>query len=176
MGGPDVKEMLDAVDAAAASFDFVDGARVGTIGQSAGGFYTNWMLSATDRFKAGVSGSGSYNWISKFGTSDIGTTYVVSEMGGLPWESRGMLDRYWAMSPIAHVHKIRAPLLILHAENDHRVHISQAEELFRALRHLGRTVELVWFKDESHGFLRTGRMVNRIERLRRVVDWFDRYL
>jgi dipeptidyl aminopeptidase/acylaminoacyl peptidase len=172
-GGPDVEEMLRSIEAAAARFDFVDGARVGTTGLSAGGFYTNWLLSRTDRFKAGVSEGGIYNWLSKFGTSDIGTTYVISEMGGLPWERR---DDYWRHSPLAKVDHVTAPLLIIHADEDHRCDITESEQMFRALRYLGRTVELLWVRGESHGFSRAGRPVNRIERLRRIADWFDRHL
>jgi dipeptidyl aminopeptidase/acylaminoacyl peptidase len=171
-GGPDVDEMLRAVDAAA-QFDFVDVARAGTMGLSAGGFYTNWLMAEPGRFKAGVSEAGIYNWLSKFGTSDIGFPYVVSEHGGPPWER---LAEYWRASPMSRVPAIAAPLLIIHADEDYRVDISESAQLFQALRYLGRPVEFLWFQGETHGFSRIGLPVNRIERLRRIVDWFRRYL
>ena len=65
---------------------------------------------------------------------------------------------------------------ILHSEDDHRCPLSQAEELFAALRWLGREVELIVFEGEHHGLSRSGRPGNRIERQRRIMAWFDRYL
>jgi dipeptidyl aminopeptidase/acylaminoacyl peptidase len=172
-GGADVAEMLACLDAAAARFGFIDPGRVGTTGLSAGGYYTNWLLGETDRFRAGVSEAGIWNWTSMFGTSDITFPYVTSEMGGVPWDSA---DRYWRLSPISRAHRIRAPLLIIHADEDYRCAISESEQLFAALRYLGRPVEFLWVKGETHGFSRTGRPVNRLERLRRIVNWLERHL
>ena len=171
-GGADVQEMLRCLDAVA-EFDVVDPGRIGTTGLSAGGYYTNWLLAETDRFKAGVSEAGIWNWTSMFGTSDITVPYVVSEMDGAPWDS---LERYWRMSPISRAQRIHAPLLIIHADEDYRCAISEGEQLFAALRFLGRPVEFVWVKGETHGFSRTGRPINRVERLRRIAGWFDRHL
>jgi dipeptidyl aminopeptidase/acylaminoacyl peptidase len=170
-GGPDVDEMLRCIDAAA-SIDFVDVNRTGTMGLSAGGFYTNWLMTEP-RLKAGVSEAGIYNWLSKFGTSDIGFPYVIAENSGLPWERR---DAYWEMSPMSRVDRITAPLLIIHADEDYRVDISESQQLFQALRYLGRPVDFLWFKGETHGFSRIGQPVNRVERLRRIMDWFARHL
>jgi dipeptidyl aminopeptidase/acylaminoacyl peptidase len=120
-----------------------------------------------------VSEAGIWNWTSMFGTSDITVPYVVSEMDGLPWDS---LERYWRMSPVSRAQRIRAPLLIIHADEDYRCAISESEQLFAALRLLGRTVEFVWVKGETHGFSRTGRPANRLARVRRIAGWFDRHL
>lgn len=172
-GGADVQEMLRCLEVIGERFDFVDMARLGVQGLSAGGFYTNWLLGETDRFKAGVSEAGIWNWTSMFGTSDIGFPYVTSEMDGPPWEA---FERYWRMSPLSRAHRIRTPMLIIHADEDYRCPISEGEQLFQALRYLGRPVEFLWFVGETHGFSRTGRPVNRIERLRRIVAWFDAHL
>ncbi|MDR7418061.1 MAG: S9 family peptidase [Armatimonadota bacterium] len=172
-GGVDVQEMLRCLDVIDECFGFVDGRRIGVQGLSAGGYYTNWLLGETDRFKAGVSEAGIWNWTSMFGTSDIGFPYVTSEMDGAPWET---FERYWRMSPLSRAPRIRAPLLIIHADEDYRCAISESEQLFQALRYLGRTVEFLWFSGETHGFSRTGRPVNRIERLKRIIAWFDTYL
>jgi dipeptidyl aminopeptidase/acylaminoacyl peptidase len=79
-------------------------------------------------------------------------------------------------SPLTYVKNIRTPLLIEHEEEDLRCPIEQGEQLFTALRVLGREVELIRFEGESHGLCRIGRPQNRAERLRRIVGWFDRYL
>jgi acylaminoacyl-peptidase len=172
-GGVDVQEMLRCLDAIEAGFEFVDGTRIGTQGLSAGGYYTNWLLGETDRFKAGVSEAGMWNWTSMFGTSDIGFPYVTSEMDGMPWDA---FERYWRQSPASRAHRIQAPLLIIHADEDYRCPISEGEQLFQALRYQGKPVEFLWFVGETHGFSRIGRPVNRVERLRRILAWFDRYL
>jgi len=44
------------------------------------------------------------------------------------------------------------------------------------LKILNRDVEMVRFVGESHGLSRSGRPHNRLERLRRIVDWFERKL
>jgi dipeptidyl aminopeptidase/acylaminoacyl peptidase len=67
-------------------------------------------------------------------------------------------------------------LLILHSDEDHRCSVEQAEELFAALRWMGREVELVIFQGENHGLSRGGRPGNRIERLRRIIGWFEKHL
>lgn len=173
-GGPDVEEMLRAVETAVERFPFVDGERVGTTGPSAGGFYSNWLAAHSDRFKAVVTQASICNWTSMYGTSDIGPApYVVSELGGHPWDAG---ERYRTMSPLTYADRVRAPVLIIHGDQDHRCPIGEAEQWFRALRYLGCTVEFVWFQGESHSLSRTGRPVNRIERLRRIAAWFDRYL
>jgi dipeptidyl aminopeptidase/acylaminoacyl peptidase len=54
--------------------------------------------------------------------------------------------------------------------------LEQAEQLFAALRWMGREVEMVIFRGESHGLSRGGRPGNRIERQRRILGWFEKHL
>ena len=82
----------------------------------------------------------------------------------------------WKQSPLAYADKIHTPLLILHATEDHRCPLEQAEQLFAALRWLRREVEMVIFVGENHGLTRGGLPGNRIEHLRRIVGWFRKYL
>ena len=79
-------------------------------------------------------------------------------------------------SPYTFAKNIHTPLLIEHEEEDHRCPIEQAEQLFTALKLLGREVEMVRFEGESHGLSRGGRPQNRAERLRRIAGWFDRWM
>jgi len=95
------------------------------------------------------------------------------EMGPPPWPDA---DELWRRSPLRYAREIRTPLLLLHGEQDLRCPISQAEELFAALRLLGREVELVRFPGESHELSRSGRPDRRVERLRRLTGWFARHL
>jgi len=57
-----------------------------------------------------------------------------------------------------------------------RCPIAQSEELFATLKVLGRTTEFLRWEGESHGLSRGGRPQNRLERLNRITDWFQRYL
>ena len=67
------------------------------------------------------------------------------------------------------------PLLIIHSEQDYRAPIISAEQLYAALRRLGRTVSLVRYPREGHELSRSGKPKRRIDRLNRIVDWFDQH-
>jgi dipeptidyl aminopeptidase/acylaminoacyl peptidase len=171
-GGKDYEEVMLGVDELV-SRPYVDGERLGVTGGSCGGFMTNWIVGHTDRFHAAVTQRSIVNQISMFGTSDIGPECGIGETGATPWSD---LEAVWRQSPIAYAEAIFTPLLIIHSDEDHRCPLEQAEQLFAALRWLGRETELVIFEGESHGLSRGGRPGNRIERLHRIQDWFERYL
>ena len=76
-------------------------------------------------------------------------------------------------SALTHAAKIRAPLLILQGANDPRVPQSEAEQIVKALRDGGKKHEYHVYAGEGHGFRVTE---NRIDSLRRALDWFDRNL
>jgi len=115
------------------------------------------------------------NLYSFYGESDYGYDFEW-EFFGRPWESEEIALRYLRMSPIHYVQNIETPLLIIHSDQDHRCPVSQAEELFTALKVLKKEVVFVRFEGESHGLSRGGRPKNRLERLNRIGDWFDRHL
>ncbi|MEM7117911.1 MAG: S9 family peptidase [Chloroflexota bacterium] len=152
---------------------YVDTNRLGVTGGSCGGFLTNWIVGHTNRFAAAITQRSVTELVSKFGTSDNGPEQAISEGGGTPWENG--LD-LWRSSPIAYAPQIQTPLLIIHSENDHRCALSQAEALFATLRWLGRETELIVFEGESHGLAHSGRPGNRIERIKQILNWFNRYL
>jgi dipeptidyl aminopeptidase/acylaminoacyl peptidase len=112
------------------------------------------------------------NLISDYAQHDI-VPWAAEELGAPPWET---VDELWRRSPIRYADRMRTPLLLLHSEMDLRCPISQAEELFGALRLLGRDVEMVRFPGESHDLSRSGRPDRRVERLNRIAAWFERYL
>ena len=171
-GGKEYEEIMLGVDDLVKR-PYVDAARLGVTGGSCGGFMTNWIVGHTDRFAAAVTQRSISNQISFFGTSDIGPECTQGETGANPWTD---LEAVWRQSPLAYVRNVRTPLLILHSDEDHRCPLSQAEELFAALRWMGKEVELVIFQGESHGLSRGGRPGNRIERLRRILGWFRKHL
>ena len=81
-----------------------------------------------------------------------------------------------AMSPITYVKNIHTPVLIIHSESDLRCNIEQSEQLFAALKYLGRETLFVRFEVQSHGLSRGGHPKLRKERLRHIREWFEKYL
>ncbi len=174
-GEVDHPQQMAVVDAAIA-YANLDPRRLGVAGGSYGGFMTNWVIGHTDRFRAAVTQRTISNMYSMYGTDDIAVISMFHEIGGAPWDSPEMTRRYMELSPITYVRDITTPLLILHAEEDYRCPMEQAEQLYLALKQLGREVEFVRFPDESHGLTRGGKPKHRIEHMTRLVGWFDAHL
>jgi dipeptidyl aminopeptidase/acylaminoacyl peptidase len=170
-GGADYEDLMSVVDEVAQR-DYVDAERLGILGGSYGGFMTNWAIGQTQRFRAAVAMRSIANLVSDYAQNDI-VIWSRSEMGPPPWPD---LDELWARSPIRYVQNVTTPLMLTHGEMDLRCPISQAEEMFGALRLLGKEVELVRFPDESHDLSRSGRPDRRVERLERIADWMERWL
>ncbi len=142
-------------------------------GGSYGGFMTNWLLGQTDEFKSAVTQRGISNWLSFYGSSDIGYRFSDLEVAGNPWEQTELL---WQQSPLKYVANISTPLLIIHAEEDHRCPIEQAEQLYIALKSLGKApTKFLRFPAENHELSRSGRPDRRIQRLQAILDWFEDY-
>jgi acylaminoacyl-peptidase len=172
-GNQDAADCMAAMDEVA-RLRWVDSARLGVTGGSYGGFMTAWLVGHTTRFRAAVSQRGCYNFVSFYGTSDIGPWFGDYILGGPVYEREAL---YRERSPLTYAPAMRTPLLLIHSENDLRCPIEQAEQLFVQLRRLGNVdTEFVRFPEESHNLSRSGRPDRRIERLERIVGWFDRYL
>ncbi len=152
---------------------YIDESRLGVTGGSYGGFMTNWLLGHNDRFKAGVTDRCVSNLASMFGASDVGWMFGDDDFEAVPWDN---LEKLMFYSPITYVKNITAPLLIVHSEQDLRCSIEQAEQLFTALKYLGRETRFVRFEDQSHGLSRGGHPRLRLERLRHGLQWFEKYL
>jgi dipeptidyl aminopeptidase/acylaminoacyl peptidase len=159
----------------AISEGIADPARVGLVGLSYGGYLVNELLGRfPGRFAAAVSENPVTDWLGMFAQSDIGTI-PGARFGGLPPPWVG-LDERLSHSPFTRIHRNEAPLLLLHCERDLRCPPGQSEMVFAILRSLGRTVELVRYPDESHYLMGMGRPDRRVDRIERIVGWFQRYL
>jgi dipeptidyl aminopeptidase/acylaminoacyl peptidase len=169
-GGKDYEDLMAGVDHLVDS-GWVDPKRLYVTGGSYGGFMTNWIVGHTDRFRAAATQRSISNNISAFGTSDIGWHFWEHEMGdATPWRgSEKLIER----SPLTYVTKVKTPLLILHAERDLRCPIEQAEQLFVALKVLGKEAVFVRFPEDNHDLTRGGKPKHRVEHCRRIADWFD---
>ncbi|MCU6793614.1 S9 family peptidase [Paenibacillus sp. WQ 127069] len=172
-GGGDYQDLMDAVDHVLGTCDFVDETRLGVMGGSYGGFMTNWIVGHTNRFRAAVTDRSISNWLSFYGTSDIGISYTEGEIEGNPWDD---VEKLWKHSPLAYVKHIETPLLILHGENDLRCPIEQAEQFYVALKRLDKRTQLVRFPKANHAMLRSGVPSLRLERLNQINGWFNNIL
>jgi len=169
-GGGDYKDLMAGVDAVLQTHANIDAEKLFVTGGSYGGFMTNWVITQTNRFKAAVSAASVSDLISFCATS-LYQDLVHAEFNGYPWAE----DNYtllWKWSPLAHVKNATTPTMFLHGENDNDVHITQAEQMFTALRQRGVESELVRYPREGHGFREPK---HRLDSTTRTVDWFDRH-
>jgi dipeptidyl aminopeptidase/acylaminoacyl peptidase len=105
--------------------------------------------------------------------SDIGWSLAIDELHATPWDD---LDRLMRFSPISYVKDIHAPLLILHSDNDLRCPLEQGQQVYSALKYLGRTTRLVIFEGQSHDLSRSGHPRSRVRRLNEITGWFEQYI
>ena len=167
-GGKDFEDIIAGLDAAVAA-GWVDPDRLGVAGGSYGGYMTNWAVGHTDRFKAAVTMRCVSNLASIFGTGDLDWILTIDTMDAVPWKD---LNRMMERSPITYVERITTPMLILHGERDLRCPITEGEQLFTALKLLGREVRMVRFEGQGHDLSRSGHPRSRTIRLRHIVSWF----
>jgi dipeptidyl aminopeptidase/acylaminoacyl peptidase len=168
-GGGDYKDLMTGVDQALREYSWIDRDRLGVTGGSYGGFMTNWVITQTPRFRAAVASASLSNLISFYSTS-LYQDLIHAEFGGFPWDNFELL---WQWSPLRYVKQVQTPTMFIHGEQDHDVHITQAEEMFVALRRRGIDSTLVRYPREGHG-LREPR--HRVDAVQRTLAWFDRYL
>jgi dipeptidyl aminopeptidase/acylaminoacyl peptidase len=168
-GGGDYRDLMAGVDEALRKFSWIDRGRMGVTGGSYGGFMTNWIITQTTRFRAAVASASVSNLVSFYSTS-LYQDLIHAEFGGFPWDDYDLL---WRWSPLRYVRAVETPTLFIHGELDNDVHITQAEEMYMALRRRGVETVLARYPREGHGF-REPR--HREDALARTLDWFDKYL
>ncbi len=126
----------------------VDSTQMGVMGWSAGGHWSNWILTHTNRFKAISSGAGVFNWISMYGQSDTQRNRQWYLGDKMYWDD---MDAWWRQSPGAYIKNARTPTMIHVVDGDPRVPRPQSEELHMALKRLGVPTELYVYPGGTHG-------------------------
>lgn len=144
---PGYEDILSGVDHLIAE-GIVDGDRMGALGWSAGGHWSNWILVNTNRFRAISSGAGTSNWISMYAQSDVQRNRQYYLGNRLPYED---FDAYWDQSPLKYITRAQTPTMIHVVEGDPRVPSPQSVELHMALRQLGVPTELFLYPGSTHG-------------------------
>ena len=173
-GGPDAEDVHAALDHVVA-LGLADPDRLGALGLSYGGFMVNWLVGTTDRFRAAVSENGVTNQVSAWAHGDSGPEYCRAARMGDATTPEGV-EKLWRQSPLRNVASVRTPLLMVQSEADRRCPAADNEQLFVALRWLGREVEYILYPEEFHVIQAIGRIDRRIDRMTRMLDWFDRFL
>jgi len=148
----------------------VDGDRMGAFGWSAGGHWSNWILTHTDRFKAISSGAGTMNWISMYAQSDIQRNRQFYIGDDFLYEN---FEPYWDQSPLKYIANASTPTMVHVVEGDPRVPSPQSVELHMALKKLGVDTELFMYPGRSHGIPGAR---NRYLKAVSEMAWMDYYV
>jgi dipeptidyl aminopeptidase/acylaminoacyl peptidase len=167
-GNKDGQDVRTAVDYLIGQ-GLADPNRLGVCGWSYGGILTNYVIVQDQRFKAAVSGAGISNILAGYGT-DMYIREYDAELGP-PWTTPDLWIRL--SSPFLHADRITTPTLFMCGEKDFNVPLLNSEQMYQALRTLGRDTQLIIYPEEYHG-LSTPSYLR--DRLRRHLDWFAKHL
>ncbi len=172
-GYDDYSDLMKFTDEVLSAYPQIDEDRLGVGGGSYGGFMTNWIIGHTNRFKCAVSQRSISNFISMFGTGDTNYRFPMWDFETNPWMDVG---RYWEHSPLKYADRAATPTLFIHSTDDYRCPVSEGIQMFTALRYHGVEARLCMFKGEGHELSRSGKPVNRVNRLLEITAWWDKYL
>lgn len=172
-GTIDYEDLMEFTDECIERYPQIDIEKLGVTGGSYGGYMTNWIIGHTDRFKCAASQRSISNWISKFGTTDIGYFFNSDQNQSTPWENH---DKLWWHSPLKYADKCTTPTLFIHSECDYRCWLAEGLQMFTALKYHGVDARLCMFRDENHDLSRSGKPKHRERRLSEITNWFEKYL
>lgn len=142
---------------------------LGMMGWSAGGHWTNWTMTQTDRFKAFSTGAGAVNWISLFAQTDVQFTREFY-FDGTPYEN---WEHYVEVSPLRYISDATTPTLIHFGENDTRIPKGQGDELYMALIQHDVPVEYIVYPNMPHGI---NRPKYQLIKMISEFNWFEKWI
>ncbi|MBI4420360.1 MAG: S9 family peptidase [Gemmatimonadetes bacterium] len=166
---PGFDDIMTGVDYLIAQ-GIADSTRMGALGWSAGGHWSNWILTHTNRFKAISSGAGTSNWISMYAQSDVQRNRQFYLGNRLPYDD---FDAYWNQSPLKYIKNAKTPTMIHVVEGDPRVPSPQSVELHMALKQLGVPTELFMYPGSTHGIPDAR---NQLVKAVSEMAWMDYYV
>lgn len=141
------------------------------MGASYGGFMTQYLQTRTDIFAAAVSHAGISNIASYWGGGYWGYTYgQCAQYGSYPWNNP---DLYVKQSPLFNADKIHTPLLLLHGTVDTNVPTNESQQMYTALKILGRDVSYIQVEDANHVVTD---FKKRLVWQNAIFAWFAKYL
>ena len=151
--------------------DYIDEDECYVTGGSFGGFMTGWIVGHTDRFRAAVAQRGVFDLASFYGSTDA-FKLVEDDFDATPWDDPEFL---WEQSPVAHAGDVTTPTLVIHADDDFRVPVNNGEMFYLFLKKNGVDTRLVRYPREGHELSRSGEPGHIVDRIERIVRWFDGY-
>lgn len=167
--GDDYQDVIDGVDHLVAQGVAREDALYVT-GGSAGGLMTAWIVSKTDRFQAAAVVKPVMNWVSKTLTADNYYGYANYRYPGQPWES---IEQYMKFSPVSRVGEINTPTLVMVGDKDLRTPLSEAKQLYHALKLRSIDTALVEMPGASHFIARRpSQLVSKIDH---ILAWFAKF-
>jgi dipeptidyl aminopeptidase/acylaminoacyl peptidase len=166
-GDKDFQDDMAMVDYAVAQ-GLTDPDKLGVGGWSYGGISTDFIIAQTTRFKAAISGAGGALFASLYGHDEYIRDYETEL--GLPWKDRAVWDR---ISPFYKIENIKTPTLFMGGDIDSNVPILGGEQMYQALKSLGRETELVVYPGEYHEFKAPSHIKDRLER---YLAWYAHYV
>ena len=167
-GHKEVEDLLAGVDHLAAR-GIADPARLAIGGWSYGGILTDYTIASDGRFKAAISGAGSGNQLSTYGSDQYVLQYN-SELGP-PWRNTALWLK--VSYPFFHADRIHTPTLFLGGEKDFNVPIIGGEQMYQSLRTLGVPSQLVVYPGQHHVFTRPSYVKDLADRM---AAWLDRFI
>lgn len=172
-GTIDYEDLMKFVDVILEKYPAIDTNRVGVTGGSYGGFMTNWIIGHTNRFACAVTQRSISNWISFYGTSDIGMFFAEDQIRGSVFDNP---EKLWEHSPLKYAKNIQTPTLFIHSDKDYRCPLEQGLQLYTAMVDLGVEARFVLFHGENHELSRGGKPKHRVRRLEEITNWMEKYL
>ncbi len=166
-GNKDYQDDMAMVDYAIAQ-GIADPDKLAVGGWSYGGMSTDFIIAQTTRFKAAISGAGQGLNSALYGHDQYQKDYETEL--GLPWENKALWDK---LSPFYKVANITTPTLFMGGEVDWNVPILGGEQMYQALKRLGRTTELVVYPGEYHEFTTPSHIKDRLER---YLAWYAHFV
>ena len=166
-GNKDFEDVMAGVDYAVAR-GVADSTRLGVGGWSYGGILTNYVITKSARFKGAISGASEALIVGNYGHDHYQLEY--EQELGLPWRNRAAYER---LSSFNDVEKIVTPTLWIGGAEDWNVPILNSEQMYQAMRRLGRQTQLVVYPGEHHGLVRLSFQRDRLER---YLAWYGRHV
>lgn len=167
--GHDYDDLMSGVDAVIER-GYVDEERLYVTGGSAGGIMSAWIVGKTDRFRAAAVVKPVINWYSKVLVADNYFYYHDYRYPGQPWENP---EEYLKYSPISLVGNVTTPTLVMVGTADLRTPLSEAKQLYHALKLRKIETALVEIPGASHNIgSRPSQMITKVAH---VLAWFEKY-
>jgi len=167
-GNKDAQDVLAAVDHLTDK-GIADPNHLGVGGWSYGGILTNYVIAQDTRFKAATSGASISNILAGYGT-DMYIREYEQELG-VPWKNPEAWTRL--SFPFLHADKIVTPTLFLGGDKDFNVPLLNSEQMYQALKSLGRDTQLIIYPGQFHGLSKPSYIKDRYER---YLAWFGAHL